>query len=425
MNVLIIGAGGREHAILKQISQSDKVAKIYCAPGNAGMEKLCECVSIPPQNIDMLVDFAKKNEIDLTLVGPELPLTMGMVDAFEQEHLKIFGPKKKASILEGSKIFTKEFCRRHDIPTADFKVFADSAEAKKHVKEKNEFPIVIKADGLAAGKGVIIANNFREAEQAIHDMMLYEKFGTAGRKILVEDFIQGEEASFIVVSDGKTFIEFPSSQDHKPIFDGDKGPNTGGMGAYAPAPIVTSEMRQRVIDTIIKPTLDGMAAEDMPYTGFLYAGLMIKDGEPQLLEYNCRLGDPEAEVILPLLKSDFVELIEHAVEGSLSSYEAHFEQGSAVCVVMASGGYPGEYEKSFEIKGLDQITDPDVFVYHAGTKMTEGNFITYGGRVLVVSAKGEDLKAGIDKVYENVAKITWDGVYYRKDIGAKGLTRIS
>jgi len=421
MKILIIGSGGREHAILKQVSQSNKVSKVFCAPGNAGMADLAECVHIPPQNIDMLVGFAKKNDVDLVIVGPELPLTLGIVDAFEQAHIKIFGPYKNASILEGSKIFTKEFCQRHKIPTPDFKIFTDSSNAKKYVKEKSHYPIVIKADGLAAGKGVIIAKNFKQAEQAINDMMLYEKFGTAGRKILVEDFIQGEEASFIVISDGKYFVEFPTSQDHKPIFDGDQGPNTGGMGAYAPAPIVTPEMRQKVIDRIIQPTLDGMVAEDMPYTGFLYAGLMIQNGEPQLLEYNCRLGDPEAEVLLPLLKSDLVELIEHAVEGSLSTYQPQFEKGSCVSVVMASGGYPGEYEKGFEIKGLDQITDPDVFVYHAGTKMSGGSFINYGGRVLVVSAKGDSLKAAIDKVYKNVGKISWDGVSYRKDIGAKGL----
>ncbi|MBU0505262.1 MAG: phosphoribosylamine--glycine ligase [bacterium] len=424
MKVLIIGSGGREHAILKKVLESNKVEKVYCAPGNAGMEALAECTYIPPDNVDMLLKFAKKNQIDLAIVGPELPLTLGIVDAFEQEKLKIFGPSKAASMLEGSKIYTKEFCQRYGIETATSELFEETSLAKEYIKKQKKYPIVIKADGLAAGKGVVIAQNEEQALVAINDMMLYEKFGNAGRRIIIEEFLKGEEASFIVVCDGKNFVVFPASQDHKPVFDGDKGPNTGGMGAYAPAPIITPALRKDVIENIIKPTIAGMAAENKPYVGFLYAGLIISsDGKPKLLEYNCRLGDPEAEVLLPLLKSDFVELILAALDGKLDSYEPVFESKTAVCVVMASEGYPGAYKKGILITGCDSIDDKNIDVYHAGTKRAEEGFITNGGRVLTVTAKDRDLKTAIAKAYQGVKQIKWEGVHYRKDIGKKGLRR--
>lgn len=425
MNILIIGGGGREHAILKQVSESPKVQKIYCAPGNAGMANLAELVPLAVDDIAGLVDFAKTQSIDLTVVGPELPLTLGLVDAFVKEGLRIFGPTQKAAILEGSKTFTKEFCGRHGIPTGGFKVFTDATEAKNYLTTQNQYPAVIKADGLAAGKGVVIAVDQSEALAAIDDMLMENKFGEAGSRVVIEEFLKGEEASFIVVSDGQNFVEFTSSQDHKAVFDGDKGPNTGGMGAYTPAPIVTDELRQKVRETIIEPTIEGMRKEGMPYQGFLYAGLMILDGEPQLLEYNCRLGDPEAEVLLPMLKSDFIDLLEAAIDGQLDQYQAEFHKGACVCVVLASEGYPASYPKGIEIKGLDSIADQDVYVFHAGTKQEGQSFKTNGGRVLTVSAQDDTLPKAIQKVYAAVPKIQWEGMHYRKDIGAKGLKLLS
>jgi len=421
MKVFIIGSGGREHALLRQVLESPKVSDVFCAPGNAGMSREATCVPISVESIDELVAFAKKEEIDLTIIGPELPLTLGIVDAFQNQGLAVFGPTQRASILEGSKIFTKEFCERHAIPTASFSVFEEADMAKEYVQDLNTFPIVVKADGLAAGKGVIIAQNQAEADLAIEDI-LSGKYGSKDQKLLIEDFVTGLEVSFIAACHGEDFVTFLPSQDHKRVGDGDKGPNTGGMGAYAPAPLLTDDLREKVIERIIKPTLRGMIAEDRPYTGFLYAGLMITEsGEPSLLEYNCRLGDPEAQVILPLIKSDFVELLRSTLSGELSDYKVEYRSGSAVCVVLASGGYPGSYNKGEEISGLDQIDDQNVWVIHAGTKLNDGQFLTNGGRVLAVVAQDNNLKAAIDKVYASVPKITWPGVHYRKDIGAKAL----
>lgn len=422
MNILIIGSGAREHAILTQVHKSQGVEKIYVAPGNVGMADVAECVAIPPENTELLVEFARKNKIDLTIVGPELPLTLGIVDAFQAEGLKIFGPSKRASQLEGSKIFTKEFCARHNIPTAPFQSFEEATEARAYLRARNTYPIVIKADGLAAGKGVVVAKNFAEADKAITEMMLYEKFGPAGRKVLIEDFLSGEEVSFIVMTDGKYIVEFPAAQDHKRVFDNDEGPNTGGMGAYAPAPVVTAAVRQKIITCVILPTLAGMAAEERPYVGFLFAGFMIsKTGDPFVIEFNCRLGDPETEVILPLLKSDFVVLIEMALSGNLDAAQAQFENKSCVGIVLASGGYPDGYEKGFAISGLENINATDVTVFHAGTKKKDGRIVNEGGRVLVVSAIAADLKSAIVIAYENVKKISWKKMHYRKDIGAKAL----
>lgn len=423
MKVLIIGSGGREHAILKEVLKSSVVKKVYVAPGNSGMAEEAECVAIPPKNMEMLTEFAIKNKVDLTIVGPELPLTLGIVDEFESKGLKVFGPSKEASILEGSKIFTKEFCARHKIPTADFQSFDNINDAKNFLKEKKVYPIVIKADGLAAGKGVIICKSYEDAEKALTDMMLYEKFGNSGRKVLIEDFLQGEEASFIVLASGEDFLIFPSSQDHKRIYEGDKGPNTGGMGAYAPAPVVTDSVKEKIIERVIKPTLKGMASEGRTYKGFLYAGLMIdKSGDPFLIEYNCRLGDPEAEVLLPQLKTDLLDLLNAAISEQLSEQKIEFHKGACACVVLASKGYPGDYEKGKLIKGIDEVSD-DVFIFHAGTKKRGQEFLTQGGRVLVVSARGQNLQKALDKVYDNIKKIDWDGMYYRKDIGKKGLLK--
>lgn len=425
MKIFIIGSGGREHALVKQALRSPSVDKVYCAPGNSGIEQDCECVPIPVDRIAELVQFAKIQKIDLTVVGPEQPLTLGIVDEFEKQGLRIFGPNKKASVLEASKIYTKEFCLRHGIPTAPFKTFTSSDEAKKYVQSKNTFPIVIKADGLSAGKGVIICKSAEQAHLAIDDMLIHQKFGDSGQKIVIEDFIKGEEASFIFIADGEKFLAFPPSQDHKAVFDGDQGPNTGGMGAYAPAPILKDELKKRqIIESIVLPTLKGMMAEGRPYRGFLYAGLMITaDGKPQLLEYNCRLGDPEAEVILPLLKTDLFLLLKNISDGGISNSVMEFENHSAVCVVLASRGYPESSDKGRVIHGLDEeVSGDDVFVIHAGTKKQGKDFVTNGGRVLVVTAKGADLKLAIDKVYKNVAMIHWDGMHYRTDIGKKGLS---
>lgn len=424
MKILIIGSGGREHALVKQALRSPSVDKVYCAPGNSGIEQDCECVSIPIDRVAELVQFSKIQKIDLTVVGPEQPLTLGIVDEFEKQGLRIFGPNKKASVLEASKIYTKEFCLRHGIPTAPFRIFTNSDEAKKYVQSKNTFPIVIKADGLSAGKGVIICKSAEQAHAAIEDMLIHQKFGDSGQKIVIEDFIKGEEASFIFIADGEKFLAFPPSQDHKAVFDGDQGPNTGGMGAYAPAPILNDELKKRkVIESIVLPTLKGMMAEGRPYRGFLYAGLMIPaDGKPQLLEYNCRLGDPEAEVILPLLKTDLFLLLKNILDGGISNSVMEFKNQSAVGVVLASRGYPESADKGQVIQGLDKIVGDDVLVIHAGTKKQGEHFVTNGGRVLVVTATGSDLKSAVEKVYKNVVLIHWDGMHYRKDIAKKGLS---
>jgi phosphoribosylamine---glycine ligase len=422
MKVLIIGSGGREHAILKQVQKSPRVSQVYCAPGNPGMQN-CERVDLAVDNIDGLLSFALEQKIDLTIVGPELPLTMGIVDTFQQRGLNIFGPSKAASQLEGSKDFTKEFCVRHGIATAGFKTFTEAGAATSYVQERDTYPIVIKADGLAAGKGVIIAKDFTEAEQAIDGILVQKLFGDAGQKLVVEDFIKGQEASFIIIADGEDFVAFPIAQDHKAAFDRDEGPNTGGMGAYAPASVLSDELRQQVVNDIIKPSLKGMIQDGASYCGFLYAGIMIPEGgKPQLLEYNCRLGDPEAQVMLPLLKTDFVDVLEAALEHRLADVKVDFHEGrTALCVVLASEGYPGKYEKGRAIAGLDQVQGEDAWVIHAGTTHQEGKFVTSGGRVLAVTVFAEDLQQAIAKAYENVGKISWPGMHYRRDIGKKGL----
>ncbi len=422
MKVLVIGSGGREHALIWKLSQSSQIKKIYCVPGNGGIAELAECVTISVQDISQLVEFAKKNAIDLTVVGPEAPLALGIVDEFEKEGLKIFGPKKNAAIIESSKCFSKEFCIRHGIPTAPFVFFTNIAEARIFLEKKAQFPIVIKADGLAAGKGVVVAQNLSEALKAVDDMLVYERFGDAGRKIILEEFMEGEEATFMVATDGTHFLPLETSQDHKRIFDNDQGPNTGGMGAYSPAPIVTAAVYEKVVATIIKPFIKGMKEEGRPYSGILYAGLMINHGIPRVVEFNCRFGDPEAEAILYRMESDLVDLILAVVEGRLSDCAIRFSEKNSVCVVMSAEGYPGHYESGKVIEGLEKAGAlKDVQVFHSGTRLEGGKILTNGGRVLAVTAKGKDLQTAINLVYKGVSKIVWEGSFYRKDIGRKGL----
>ncbi len=423
MNVLIIGSGGREHALAWKTAQSEKVSKVFVAPGNAGsaLEAKVENVAIDSEDIDALIAFAKDNQVELTIVGPEAPLVIGVVDSFTEAGLKCFGPTKGAAQLEGSKAFTKDFLARHKIPTAAYQNFTEIEPAKAYVREMGT-PIVIKADGLAAGKGVIIADSFEQADEAIDDMLAGNKFGDAGHRVVVEEFLQGEEASFIVMVDGKNILPLATSQDHKARDNGDKGPNTGGMGAYSPAPVVTAEMHDRIMQQVIIPTVEGMESEGHPYTGFLYAGVMINsDGIPKVLEFNCRFGDPETQPIMSRLESDLSELCLRAIDGHLDSTEAKWDPRAAVGVVMAAGGYPESYPKGDIISGMDSITEGKVF--HAGTAEKDGKIVTNGGRVLCVVALGDSVTQAQQKAYQSVAKISWDKVYYRTDIGHRAIAR--
>ncbi len=419
MKVLVIGSGGREHSLVWKLDQSPRVKKIYCAPGNAGISKLAECVAVSADDVKGLVAFAQKQKIDLTIVGPEDSLTLGVVDAFDKKGLPIFGPSQKAAILEGSKVFTKKFMQNHNIPTAGFSVFRKRERAIEHV-ERIGAPVVIKADGLAAGKGVIVAGTVQEARKAIDLIMKDKKFGDAGNRVVVEEFMSGEEASFLAFTDGRTVLPLPTSQDHKPIFDDDKGPNTGGMGAYSPAPVVTPELEKQIMNRIMIPAVQGMAKEGRPYRGVLYAGLMIKDGQAKVVEFNCRFGDPEAQPLLMRLKTDLVDIIDAVLHEELQGITLDIDPRPTVCVVMASGGYPGSYEKGKVISGLDKAAKQDsVVVFHAGTAMKNKKVVTAGGRVLGVTAIGNTLNDAIGKAYETAALITWPGCFYRKDIGAK------
>ena len=422
MKLLIIGSGGREHALAWQCAQFDNIEQVFVAPGNAGTEleaKLTN-VAIGSEDVQALAEFAKAEQIDLTIVGPEAPLVVGVVDHFQAQGLAIFGPTQAAAQLEGSKAFCKDFLARNDIPTAFYEVFTEVEPAIAYVKDKG-VPIVIKADGLAAGKGVIIANTQQEAEDAINDMLEGNRFGEAGSRVVVEEFLVGEEASFIVMVDGQNILPMATSQDHKARDNGDKGPNTGGMGAYSPAPIVTDAIFQNVIDTVIRPTVDGMAAEGNPYTGFLYAGLMIDDqGRSKVLEYNCRFGDPETQPIMMRLKSNLAELCLLATEGKLDEANAQWDQRAALGVVLAADGYPAAYQ-SGEVIGLP-ADDEDAKVFHAGTQMGADNqVLSNGGRVLCATALGMDIQQAQDKAYQLLAQIDWPGAYYRTDIGFKAL----
>jgi phosphoribosylamine--glycine ligase len=423
MKVLVIGSGGREHALVWKINQSPKVEKIYCAPGNAGIKKVAQCVDIAATDVNELLAFAIVEKIDLTVVGPESSLVAGIVDLFEEKGLRIFGPSQKSAILEGSKVFSKEFLYKYNIPTAPFKVFKDKKKAKKYI-EKQGAPIVVKADGLAAGKGVIVAGTVEEAKDAVELIMAEKAFGEAGNKVVIEKCLQGEEASFIAFTDGKTILPLPTSQDHKAIYDDDKGPNTGGMGAYSPAPVVTPEIADFVMNKVMLPTIRGLAEEGRPYKGMLYAGLMIDGEDINVLEFNCRFGDPEAQPLLMRLKSDVIDIFEACIDGNLDKIEMKIDPRPTVCVVMSSGGYPGNYETGKVIKGLTAASNiQDVQVFHAGTETKNNRTVTNGGRVLGITAVGKDLEDAISKAYTAVEQIGWTGAYFRKDIGAKALKR--
>ncbi len=425
MNVLIIGSGGREHALAWKVAQDPRVAKVYVAPGNAGTatEAKCENVAIDVLAIEQLAGFAAAN-VQLTIVGPEAPLVKGVVDLFRSRGLDIFGPTAAAAQLEGSKAFTKDFLARHAIPTADYQNFTEVEPALAYLREKGA-PIVIKADGLAAGKGVIVAMTLAEAEDAVRDMLSGNAFGDAGARVVIEEFLDGEEASFIVMVDGEHVLPMATSQDHKRVGDGDSGPNTGGMGAYSPAPVVTAEVHQRVMDEVIYPTVRGMAAEGNVYTGFLYAGLMIdKAGKPKVIEFNCRFGDPETQPIMCRLESSLVLLVEAALAKALNKVEATWDPRPTVGVVLAAGGYPGDYAKGDVIEGLDEAAKLDGKVFHAGTALNaEGQVVTAGGRVLCATAIGRSVSEAQQQAYRLAEKIRWNGCFYRKDIGYRAITR--
>ena len=425
MKILIIGGGGREHALAWKIAQSPRVEKVFVAPGNAGTarESKCENVAVQAEDVGGLLTFAQGNKIDLAIVGPEIPLVLGVVDRFRTAGLRCFGPTKAAAQLEGSKAFAKDFLARHKIPTAAYGNFTDVVAAESFIKKMGA-PIVVKADGLAAGKGVIIAQTVDEASAAVRDMLAGNAFGEAGHRVVVEEFLEGEEASFIVMVDGDHILPLATSQDHKRVGDGDTGPNTGGMGAYSPAPVVTPALHARVMREVIEPTVRGMKAEGCPYTGFLYAGLMIgRDGVPKVLEYNCRFGDPETQPVMLRLQSDLVALIEAALDGRLDKIEATWDPRPALGVVMAAGGYPGAYKKGDAISGLPATDAPDAKVFHAGTALKDGSVVTSGGRVLCVTALGATVGAAQKRAYEVARKISWAGAHYRTDIGYRAIAR--
>jgi phosphoribosylamine--glycine ligase len=427
MNVLIIGSGGREHALAWKAAQSPRVDTVYVAPGNAGTatEPGMENVALDVMDFPALADFAEANAVDLTIVGPEAPLVDGVVDFFESRGLRCFGPRQGAAQLEGSKAFTKDFLARHDIPTADYANFTELEPALAYLRERGA-PIVVKADGLAAGKGVIVAETLVQAEAAVRDMLSGNAFGEAGCRVVIEEFLEGEEASFIVLVDGANVLPMATSQDHKRIGEGDTGPNTGGMGAYSPAPVVDDAVYRRVMQQVIEPTVRGMAAEGNAYTGFLYAGLMITaEGQPKVIEYNCRFGDPETQPIMLRLQSDLVALCDAALDGKLDAISTDWDERCAIGVVLAAGGYPGSYPKGTPIAGLDSEQPRTVKVFHAGTALSDGQVVTSGGRVLCVTALGEDIAAAQKACYRAADKISWDGMTLRRDIGWRAIARYS
>ena len=422
MKLLVIGSGGREHALAWRLAKTSGVQRIYVAPGNAGTAREAELENVELTDPQALADFAEREKIHLTVVGPEAPLAAGVVNVFRARGLKVFGPTREAAQLESSKDFAKRFMIRHSIPTASFETFADTAAAHAYVERKGA-PIVIKADGLAAGKGVVVAATLDEAHHAIDDMLSGNKLGDAGARVVIEDFLDGEEASFIVMVDGKNVLPLASSQDHKRIFDGDTGPNTGGMGAYSPAPVVTPEIHAKAMREVILPTVRGMAADGMPYTGFLYAGLMIgKDGSVKDVEFNCRMGDPETQPIMMRLKSDLLTLLEHAVAGKLDQIEAEWDRRVALGVVLAAANYPDSPRKGDVISGLSTGSET-VHVFHAGTTERDGKVVTAGGRVLCVTALGDNVKQAQKQAYDAIAGIHFDGMQYRRDIGHRAINR--
>ncbi len=421
MKVLIIGGGGREHALAWKVTQSPQVTEVFCAPGNPGIAEIATCVPIKADDVQALVDFAKRERIDLTIVGPELPLTLGIVDSFKRVGLAAFGPSREAAVLEGSKVFTKEFCKRYGIPAAQSETFTDAQQALAFIQDQT-YPLVIKADGLAAGKGAVICHTAEEAQETIDAMLVRNLFGTASERIIIEEFLQGEEASFIAICDGNHVLPLASSQDHKAAYDGDAGPNTGGMGAISPARLMTPELTEQVMERIMLPTAHGMVTEGMPFVGVLYAGLMIKDGQVRVLEFNVRFGDPETQPLLMRLQTDLIEIVQATLSGTLDRVRLAWDPRPAICVVMASGGYPGSYEKGKAITGLAEAAGQEgVQVFHAGTASENDRVVTSGGRVLGVTAIGDDMADAIEQAYNVVDMIHWDGVHFRKDIGHKAL----
>ena len=417
MKVLIVGSGGREHAIAWSVAKSPKVDKIYCAPGNAGIAEFAECVNIGAMEFDKLVAFAKENAIDLTIIGMDDPLVGGVVDAFESEGLRVFGPRKNAAIIEGSKAFSKDLMKKYKIPTAAYENFTDPDEAIKYL-ETAKMPIVLKTDGLALGKGVLICNTLEEAKEGVKTLMLDKQFGDAGNEIVIEEFMTGREVSVLAFCDGKTIKCMTSAQDHKRAKDGDQGLNTGGMGTFSPSPFYNDEVEAFCEKYVYQSTIDAMASEGRPFTGILFTGLMITEDGPKVLEYNARFGDPEAQVVLPRMKNDIIDVMEACIDGKLSDVELEFEDNAAVCVVLASDGYPEKYDKGFEIKGLDTFKDKDgYYVFHAGTKFDGDKIVTNGGRVLGVVAKGENLKAARANAYKATEWIDFANKYKRNDIG--------
>ncbi len=423
--VLIVGSGAREHALAWKMKLSPHVSQVVVAPGNGGIHDLGETVSIPGDDFEGLTRFAHEKSVDLTVVGPEIPLAQGIVDHFRKEGLRIFGATRAAAELEASKVFAKDFMAEMGIPTASYRVFSDHGKALSYVNSL-EPPVVVKADGLAAGKGVMVCQDRQEAEAALRKIMIERAFGSAGDRVIVEDCLQGEEASLLAFTDGERVIPMISVQDHKPVFDGDRGPNTGGMGCYAPAPVMTEDLLDRAMREILIPTVKGMADRGRQYKGVLYAGLMLTDDGPQVLEFNCRFGDPETQVLLPLLDADLMALLEACVDGDLDEVPIAWRPGACVCVVLASGGYPGSYEKGKPIRGLeDAARQTNTVIFHAGTERSVGQTLTAGGRVLGVTSWGATIQEAIDRAYQGVSKISFEGMHFRHDIGAKALRRAS
>jgi phosphoribosylamine--glycine ligase len=423
MKVLVVGGGGREHALVTRLAASPVVRKIYAAPGNAGMFRKAELVNIAPDRVKELADFAARQKIDLTVVGPELPLTLGIVEEFQKRRLRIFGPTQAASQIEASKAFAKRFMQEHHIPTASFMVFEDPHRARTFLRSA-AYPLVIKADGLAAGKGAVICESKDEADLTIERMMVNQEFGQAGTRVVVEKFLEGEEVTVMAFTDGKTVVPMLSSQDHKAIFDGGEGPNTGGMGAYAPTTFVDARMMEKIKTEILEQTVWALAQDGRAFKGILYAGLMITDAGPRVIEFNCRFGDPETQVILPLLDSDLVEIFLSIIEGELELSDIRWREGAAACVVIASGGYPGDYETGKQITGLRAMRDDeDVYCFHAGTRWVKDHYVTSGGRVLGVTAVGRDVSSAVSRAYQEVEKIRFDGMHYRRDIGFRATAR--
>jgi len=422
VRVLVIGSGGREHALVWKLAASSRVEKLYCIPGNPGIAQIAECVNLDMNDNAALVKFAIDNKIDLTVVGPEAPLANGIVDDFAAKGLKAFGPTKAAARIEGSKAFAKEIMQKYNIPTAFFEVFTDAEMAKKYI-EKQGAPIVVKADGLAAGKGVIVAMTLDEALEAVDSIMCDKAFGAAGSRVVIEEYLTGEEASLLAFTDGKTIIPMVAAQDHKRIFDGDLGPNTGGMGAYAPAPVVTDAIKEQVTREVLQPAIEGMRKEGCPYSGCLYAGLMITADGPKVIEFNARFGDPETQVVLPLLESDLTEVMEACIDGTLANIKVEWKDKAAVCIVMAAEGYPASYRKGDIITGVDKACTEDSFVFQAGTSTQEGSLVTNGGRVLGITAFAPDIVSSVKRAYEAVDMIDFNGAHYRKDIAYRAIKR--